>query len=105
MSLQEKILSTVCIIGVLAIVVISVYIGTRHTITTPYDISMTPSKAQRIQNCDMPQGWKIITDGRNFSWETESGYRSLQTFDSPLDVCLYANTYRGFFKRNWKYLK
>lgn len=92
-------------LSVLSCVLFGVGIFVVKKISPKYDITMTESKRQRIENCNMPPGWKIITDGRNFSWETDSGYRSLQTFDSPLDVCLQANTCRGFFKRNWRYLK
>jgi hypothetical protein len=70
-----------------------------------YDITITEGNQQRVQNCDMPHGWKIITDGKNFSYETASGHRSIFNYESPLEVCEKANNYIGKFKRDWKYLK
>lgn len=70
-----------------------------------YDITITEGDQQRVQNCDMPHGWKIITDGKEFGYETDSGYRSFFTYNSPLEVCEKANNSLGRFKRDWKYLK
>jgi hypothetical protein len=98
------------IIGVILFcVAVSLIVWILYSLYNPeqqkYDITITEGNQQRVQNCDMPHGWKIITDGKGFSYETDLGYRSFFTYSSPLEVCEKANNSIGKFKRDWKYLK
>lgn len=62
-----------------------------------------------IKPCSLPTGYKIITNGKYFSWEDDTGYRAFQIHDSALEACEYANSYYEFTitsgnKKNWRYL-
>lgn len=92
-------------LAVLACVLFGAGVFVVKEISPKYDITITEGNQQKVQNCDMPPGWKIITDGENFSYETGSGYRSLRSWRSPLYACEEANYAIGKFKRDWKYLK
>jgi hypothetical protein len=47
--------------------------------------------------CTLPDGWKVVSNGNEYTWETPSGFQSVSsTYSSALKACVGAIEYKEF---------